>query len=161
MLRFRLGGLVLAGAMATALAAATTLAQAPAVSLLLTDLWTTATPPGAATAGGYLTIANSGPEGDRLVAASSSLAATVILHQMELRDGIASMRPLDAIDIPAGTRVVLGPAGLHLMFTGLRQPLRAGDDLPVTLTFARVGPIETYLHVLPIGTRSPNSGPGI
>jgi copper(I)-binding protein len=80
---------------------------------------------------------------------------------MELRDGVAAMRPVEAIDIPPGARVTLAPTGMHIMFIGLTQPLRAGDDLPVTLNFARVGTIETYLHILPIGTRSPHGGPGI
>ena len=39
--------------------------------LELTDLWTRATPPNAPTAGGYLTITNTGDEADRLVAVSS------------------------------------------------------------------------------------------
>jgi copper(I)-binding protein len=45
------------------------------------------------------------------------------------------------------------------MFTGIKQPLKEGDDFPLTLTFARVGPIETYLHVLAIGSRGPEAAP--
>jgi copper(I)-binding protein len=139
-------------------------AQAPpqppqTVALLLSNLWTTATPPAAETAGGYLTITNTGTEPDRLIGVSSPLATVGMLHQTQLRDGVASMTMVDGIDVPAGGTVTLAPAGFHVMFAGLKQPLKEGDDFPLTLTFARVGAIETYLHVLAIGSRGPGAAP--
>jgi hypothetical protein len=50
-----------------------------------------------------------------------------------------TMRPVRALTIPARSAVALAPGGLHLMMTGLKRPLRAGDRFPVTLIFARAG----------------------
>ena len=38
--------------------------------------------------------------------------------------------------VPAGGRATFSPGGYHLMLMGLTRPLKAGDAVPVTLTFA-------------------------
>ncbi|MEX0853826.1 MAG: copper chaperone PCu(A)C [Bauldia sp.] len=126
-------------------------------TLTLTDLWTRATPPGAPTAGGYLTITNAGSDADRLIAAASAVAGTAQLHLMEVKDGVMTMRPVEGgIEIPAGGSVTLAPGGFHLMFTGLKDALKEDDRLPVRLTFEKAGSIETFLHVMAIGARGPS-----
>ena len=86
-----------------------------------------------------MTITNGGQDTDRLVTATSPLASTVMLHQMQLQNGVAAMRMVDAIEIPAGGTVTLAPGGFHIMFIGVTKPLKEGDEMPVTLTFAHVG----------------------
>lgn len=125
-------------------------------SLSLTDLWTRATPPGAPTAGGYLTIANSGSEADRLIAVASPIAGRGELHIMETKDGVMTMHPVDGIEIPAGGSVTIAPGGYHLMFITLSAPLSEGGEMPVTLTFEKAGSIDTFLHVLAIGSDGPD-----
>lgn len=125
-------------------------------ALKLTDLWTRATPPGAQTAGGYLTVANTGAEPDRLVAVVSPDAASGELHEMSMDGGVMKMRALpDGIEIPAGGSVTLAPGGLHLMLIGLKAPLAEGGKLPVTLTFEKAGKVETFLHILAVGAKGP------
>lgn len=125
-------------------------------SLSLTDLWTRATPPGAPTAGGYLTITNSGSEPDRLIAVSSPVSGKSELHIMETKDGVMTMHPVDGIEIPAGGSVALAPGGFHLMFITLSEPLKEGAKMPVTLTFEKAGSIDTFLHILAIGSDGPD-----
>lgn len=125
-------------------------------SLSLTDLWTRATPPGAPTAGGYLTITNTGSEADTLIAVSSPLAARNEIHIMETKDGVMTMHPVEGIEIPAGGTVTLAPGGYHLMFISLTAPLKEGEKMPVTLTFERAGSIDTFLHILAIGADGPD-----
>jgi copper(I)-binding protein len=120
-------------------------------SIELTDLWSRATPPGAKTGGGYLTITNTGGEPDRLIAVSTPVAAENQLHEMAVKDGVMTMSEAEGIEIPAGGSVTLAPGGFHLMFIGLKDPLTEGEELPVTLTFEKAGSIETYLHVIAIG----------
>jgi len=125
-------------------------------SLTLTDLWTRATPPKAPTAAGYLTIANKGSEADRLVAASTPLAETGELHIMQVKDGVMTMRPVEGgIEIPPGGTVTLAPGGYHLMFITLKETLKDGGKLPVTLTFEKAGAITTFLHIMPVGSQGP------
>jgi copper(I)-binding protein len=127
-------------------------------SLSLTDLWTRATPPGAPTAGGYLTITNTGTEADRLLSVASPDAASGELHQMQMSNGIMEMRAVtDGIEIPPGGTVTLAPSGFHMMFVTLKQPLKNGGELPVTLIFAKAGTITTTLHIYPVGSKGPES----
>ena len=121
-------------------------------SLELTDLWTRATPPGAPTAAGYLTITNKGTEADTLIAASSSASESGELHMMEVKDGVMTMHAAEGgIPIPPGGSVTLAPGGFHIMFVTLKAPLKEGEKLPVTLTFAKAGTVETFLHIQAIG----------
>jgi copper(I)-binding protein len=124
-------------------------------TLELSDLWARATPPGAVTAAGYLTITNAGGEADRLIAVATPSAARAEVHQMAVTDGVMTMTPVDGLEIPAGGSVTLAPGGLHLMFMGLTEPLKEGAQMPVTLTFEKAGSIETYLHVIAIGAFAP------
>ncbi|WP_235912018.1 copper chaperone PCu(A)C [Mesorhizobium xinjiangense] len=65
-----------------------------------------ATPKGARTGGGFLTITNEGEDADRLVSAVSPIAERVELHEMKVVDGIMKMRPLPVgIGIPASETV--------------------------------------------------------
>lgn len=125
-------------------------------SLSLTDLWTRATPPGAPTAAGYLTITNNGKAADKLIAASSSQAESGGLHMMTVKDGVMSMHSIEGgADIPAGGTVTLAPGGFHIMFVTLKEPLKEGAKLPVTLIFEKAGTIETFLHIKEIGADGP------
>ena len=47
------------------------------------------------------------------------------------------MRQLkDGLEVPAGGEVTLKPGSFHVMLMDLKQPLQAGDKVPLTLTFA-------------------------
>ena len=152
-------------AAALAFLGALTLASAHEIKLgdlTITDLWTRATPPGAPTAGGYMTIANAGSEEERLIAVSSPLADHGELHSMQMKDGMMIMRPVaGGIIIPAGGKVSLDPDGLHIMFVGPKEPLKEGGKFPVTLTFAKAGKIDTFMHILAIGAKGPASMPAM
>jgi hypothetical protein len=43
------------------------------------------------------------------------------------------MHEVDAIELPAGKPVNLRASGYHLMLTGLKAPLKAGESVPLTL----------------------------
>ncbi len=98
------------------------------------------------TGAGFMTLRATG-EGDRLLAATSPAARTVELHTHVNDNGVMRMRPVPEIAVPAGGAVSLQPGGLHVMLIGLTRPLRAGDRVPVTLTFARAGSVAVELVV--------------
>ena len=125
-------------------------------SLEIDHPWTRATPPGAAVGGGYTSITNDGDSDDRLVAATAEIAGRVEIHQMKVEDGVMKMAPLpDGLPIPAHETVKLAPGGYHIMFLDLKGPLKKGDKIPGTLTFEKAGTVETFLHVLPVGSGGP------
>ena len=108
-----------------------------------------------ATGAGFLTLRNTGAAPDRLVGASSPAARVTELHT-HLREGeVMRMRPVTAIDIPAGQTVTLQPGGLHLMLIGLQAALAQGATVPVTLRFERAGEVTVQLAVQAAGARGP------
>jgi copper(I)-binding protein len=121
--------------------------QAATETLALQDPAARATPDGAKVAAGYMTIVNSGAEADRVVAASSPRAARMELHEMAMEGDMMTMRPVAAIEIPAGGKAELKPGGLHFMFMEIDAPFKEGDSIPLSLTFEKAGVVETSLPV--------------
>ena len=124
--------------------------------LVISQAWSRATPGGAKTGGGYLTIENKGTASDRLVAASGDFAGRVEIHEMAVKDGVMTMRPLDkGLAIDPGKTVKLAPGGYHLMLMELKTPLKQGDKLPVTLEFEKAGKVTVSLDVQGVGAQGP------
>lgn len=116
------------------------------------NAWSRATPPGVTVGVGYMTLHNDSPMADRLIGGESPAAQKVETH-VTVRDGdIAHMRPVTGYDIPANGTFELGPGGAHLMLTGLKAPLKAGDRVPLVLKFERAGELKADLHVEPMGS---------
>lgn len=116
--------------------------------LVVTRLWSRPTPGGARLAAGYLRIANTGSEPDRLIGGSARIAGQLELHVAEMDEGIARMRALrEGIEIPAGATIELGPGGKHLMFAQLRNAVAQGERFEATLVFEKAGPLVVEFDV--------------
>ena len=107
--------------------------------------WARPTVPGQQAGGGFLTITS--PAADRLIGGSTSAAQRFELHTMSMKGDVMEMRQIDAIDLPAGRKVELKPGGLHVMFMGLKAPLKVGDRVPVTLKFEKAGEQKVEFEV--------------
>ncbi|MGD9701773.1 MAG: copper chaperone PCu(A)C [Acidimicrobiia bacterium] len=59
-----------------------------------------------------------------------------------------TMRPIDGLDLPAGTAVVLEPGGYHIMLLDLVAPLELGTEISLTLTFEQAGEQTVSVPVL-------------
>ena len=112
-------------------------AEAPAPEIVVEGAWARAAAHGRSSTAVYLTIRNSGG-GDRLVAISSPVGQAS-LHSTSMDGGIMRMRPVESLDVPAGSVVKLVPGGNHVMLTGLKSPLAAGSAVPLELQFERSG----------------------
>ena len=111
-----------------------------------------ATPSIAGTSNGaaYLaSIENKGGVADRLVRASTPIAARVEIHTMNVdANGVMRMREIDGIALAPKAKVQMKPgAGLHLMLIGLKEPLKEGATFPMTLQFERAGTVEVNVVV--------------
>jgi copper(I)-binding protein len=105
-----------------------------------------ATAPGQPSGGGYLTL-NNGGANDRLLSASAEVSKAVELHTMTMEGDVMRMRQVDAIELPAGKAVELKPGGLHIMFIGLKAPLKQGDKFPLKLKFEKAGEVTVQVNV--------------
>lgn len=118
--------------------------------------WSRETAVGQAAGGGFLTIVNSSAREDRLLSGTSPAAAEVQLHSMTMNGGVMRMRQVsEGIAIPAKGSVELKPGGYHIMFMGLKRPLRQGERVPVTLRFQRAGSVTVQFAVQPVGATGP------
>ncbi|MEN3613801.1 copper chaperone PCu(A)C [Plantactinospora sp. ZYX-F-223] len=74
---------------------------------------------------------------DVTITGVSTSVSPMELHEMTMKDGKMVMQPkTGGITIKAGGSHVLEPGGDHLMLMELSKPVRAGDELTFTLTFA-------------------------
>ena len=94
-------------------------------ALVASDVTITQPMPGMAMSAGYLTLTNNAAETITITRVSSPSYASVELHETVIDDGIARMRRLEKIEIPAGTNTMLAPGGKHLM---LMQPTKVAAD---------------------------------
>lgn len=116
-------------------------------SLHVEDAWAPPTPGGVDVSAGYFTIVNGAADADTLLSAESPRATRVEVHEMTMDGSVMQMRPVAALQIAAHDQVTLSPGGRHLMFTGVKEPFRQGEEIPVELTFARAGKVHVTLDV--------------
>ncbi len=127
-------------------------------ALTISAPWTRATPKGAPVAGGYLTISNGGTEADRLIGGSFELSGAVEVHQMSMEGDVMRMRQMrEGLEIKPGASVQLKPSGYHLMFTGLKQQVVAGQRVKGSLVFEKAGTVEVEFEAAGMGASSPAS----
>jgi len=106
--------------------------SAPAVAQVeVKEPWVRGTIAQQDTTGAYLKISSHAKA--RLVEVSSPAARMAKLHRMTMENNVMKMREVSGIDLPAGKVVELKPGGYHVMLMGLKQPLKAGDTLPLRL----------------------------
>jgi copper(I)-binding protein len=151
-------GLVLAAALA--LIAGPGLAETYKVGAIeIEQPFARATPKGATIGAGYMKITNKGTEADRLIGGTAPFAQRFEVHSMAMEQGVMKMREVkDGLEIKPGETVELKPGGFHVMFVNLKQPLKQGDKVKVTLTFAKAGTIDVEYPVEAMGATAPAMG---
>jgi hypothetical protein len=93
--------------------------------------WVRATVPAQKASGAFMRL--TATQDTRLVEARSPVAGVVEIHEMALVDNVMRMRAVAAIELPAGRTVELKPGGYHVMLMDLKQQLKAGETVPLTL----------------------------
>ncbi len=127
-------------------------AQPPPVAV--TQAWSRATTGAAQTAAVYVTVTAAEP--DRLTGASTPAASTAEIHLSGMKDGVMEMRPVQGgLPVTPGAPIRMAPGGYHIMLLGLKQPLRQGDHLPITLLFEHAGAVAAEAAVAGPGASQP------
>ncbi len=99
-------------------------------------------------AGGYMKITNTGPDADRLRAASSPAFEIVVIHAIRVTGPGLVMQALEnGLVIPPEYTTELRPRGYHLLLQKDKAPVVVGARLPVTLSFEKAGDIEVELVI--------------
>lgn len=97
----------------------------------------------------YMEINNRSEQEDRLIGATSGIAARVELHTHHAdHSGLVRMhRVKDGLPLPTGTTSVLAHGGHHIMMMGLTRTLSVGDEFTMTLYFEQAAPIAITVPV--------------
>lgn len=69
----------------------------------------------------------------QLIGVATPVAGTAEVHEMKQEGEIMRMRQVAAVDLPAGKTVEFKPGGYHLMLMDLKQALKPGTQVPLTL----------------------------
>ena len=115
---------------AIALALGATVAGA---EVTVADAWVRGTVAGQKATGAFMQLKSSADTA--LVSAASPVAAVVEIHEMKMDGGVMKMSAVRSLAVPAGKTTELKPGGYHVMLMELRQPLKEGETVPVTLNF--------------------------
>jgi hypothetical protein len=119
------------------------------------DPWVRATAPQQRTTGAFMRLESA--LGARIVDVRSPLAGRVELHETRIEQGVAKMRRVQSLDIPAGGSAELKPGGYHVMLMDLKRELKEGDTVPIELVVEERGGrrqvVEVRARVRPIGAR--------
>ena len=97
------------------------------------DAWVRGTVPTQKATGAFMRLTPSANA--RLVEAKSPVAGVVEIHEMTLEKDIMKMRQIPGLDLAADRTMELKPGGYHVMLMDLKQPLKGGEQVPITLVF--------------------------
>jgi copper(I)-binding protein len=103
--------------------------------------------PGTTISSAYMTIKNTSASDIRLVSATSTVSDRIELHQHTMVDGLMRMRQRDNVDILANDSTVFQPSGFHLMIFNLKQPLKAKENIIITLHFDNESSVDVSYTV--------------
>ena len=96
------------------------------------DPWVRATVPAMKATGAFMQITSA--QDARLVEVKSPAAGIIEIHEMAMEKDVMKMRALpNGLELPAGKAVELKPGGYHVMLMDLKQQMKEGDTVPVTL----------------------------
>lgn len=141
--------------------AASLLSSGAQAQVSVKDAWVRATVPQQQATGAFMQI--TAPQNMRLVSASSPVTPTVEVHEMAMQNDVMKMRQVPSIELPAGKPVDLKPGGYHVMLMGLKQALKAGETVPLTLVFERGDgkreTVDIQAPVRPLNTSAPATPP--
>lgn len=83
----------------------------------------------------YFVIQNHNAGADELVGAASDVADAVEVHESKMEGEVMMMNRVEAVALEPSAKVEFKPGGYHVMLIGLKQDLKAGDQITVTLQF--------------------------
>jgi hypothetical protein len=98
----------------------------------------------------YLTVMNHGQSDDTITGLSTPVADKAEIHRTVNENGVMRMDAVPTLAVKANDGIAFTPGGLHIMLTGLHQPLKLGDSFPLTLNFTHAGVVTVTVEVAPI-----------
>jgi len=118
-----------------------------AMDIMVDNAHIRAVPAGQLNSAAFMMLKNNSAENRLLVSAHSNISKAVELHTHKKEGGMMRMRRVDSIAIKAGSKTVLKPGGLHIMFIGLKQGLKVDSIIDLKLVFDNGSELELKVPV--------------
>jgi copper(I)-binding protein len=97
----------------------------------------------------YFVLQNDSTEHDELIEVSSDLADSVEMHESSMMAGtdVMQMNQVPSVALDANSKVTFAPGGLHVMLVGVKNELKTGDVVEITLHFRNHADIPVSVSV--------------
>lgn len=118
----------------------------PKEGIEVRDAWTRAAAQGENGAV-YFVIHNYSETDDALVRISTEVAEAVEFHESEMVHDVMQMRMVHSVPLASGEDVKFAPGGLHIMLVNLREELKVGERVDITLHFQNIPDISLSVPV--------------
>ncbi len=133
-----------------------TLVAHASAQVVVKDAWVRATVPQQKATGAFMQL--TAAHNSKLISVSSSAVPVVEVHEMSMEAGVMKMRPVSALALPAGKTVALTPGGYHVMLMDLKQQMKAGEVVPLSLVVENAAgkreTIDVKAEVRELGTKA-------
>jgi periplasmic copper chaperone A len=98
----------------------------------------------------YFVLQNNSREQDELIDVSSDLTDSVEMHKSSMLEGtdVMQMDRVTSVTLDAGSEVAFAPGELHVMLVGVKNELRSGDVVEITLHFRNHADIPVNVSVV-------------
>jgi copper(I)-binding protein len=127
----------------------------PAATLRAEEPWVRLSAVSGRPAAAYFAL-RGGAAADRLTGVESASATRAELHEGGMMEGMATMKPMAGIDVPADGRVAFAPGGDHVMLFGVDPAIRPGATLPLRLHFRSGAMVDAAARVVAAGDPAPS-----
>lgn len=114
----------------------------------ITNAWVRLTPTVIKNTAAYFSITNKSNKTITLSNIEAPFATMAMMHDVIEQDGMTRMVHLDSLDILSGKTAQFRPGAMHVMLTGLKQPLRDNQQVSLTLNFENNPSITLLMKVL-------------
>ena len=105
-------------------------------------------------ASGYFTL-HGGNAATTLISVHTEVAIKTEMHESMTSGGMASMKPVDHVALPADATVEFKPGGKHLMIYDLNPGMKVGKTITLVFTFSDGSRLEKEAVLIAPGAPSP------
>jgi hypothetical protein len=108
--------------------------SASACDLKVESAWIRTAPSSATTLAAYAVLTNTGSGTLKITETTAPSMQMAMLHESSIVNGVAQMRMLDSLNIPAGAKLALSPGGKHIMLMGMKGVPKEGEHVTIIFT---------------------------
>ena len=109
---------------------------ATAENIIIDSAWIREAPPVSRVQAAYVNLINNQSSDVKIISATSYAFKKIEFHKTILENGLTNMQQQDFIIIPARSKAILEPEGMHMMLFNPVTPLRAGEKINIDFKFS-------------------------